>query len=492
MRSRHSFLIILPQFIITIKCLALSPSPFRIAIVGGGYSGIMAASAIREELTNDASFSSHCIELVTYESTHDALHNIRNYHHHGILYDTSNSPMDLLNKGYPRGRREITSLLTKYFPPMQQQIWFQDKGITFTTGQDGVMVSNVDDSSEIINTLMQDLRTRIETESKVSSISKDEITGRFRLQVNDKVEIFDSVILATGNSHIGYQLVKSLGHTISKPARSCFGFRIKEDSILSCLEEGEVYNLPHVRLSYKVPVKGQKRPRIIKSEGCAQLWVNNNQAVTLTGIAALSLSSSAAYELQDASYTGTLLAHFCPDYLGGKVENIEQFLWQYRQDNPNEVVSEKCCLLHSSVDYDEYDWETESFKTITMACIPKDLWEGLVQECGVAYGSTWSKLSPKKCRQLAERIVGCSFEFTARSKDFAYPFINAGGVLLPEINMSTMQSKITDGLFCCGQILDGDASHTSFSLMRSFATGRMAGENAVEYARQKLCRSVSQ
>eukprot|EP00956_Cyclotella_meneghiniana_P027914 scaffold63911_cov67-Cyclotella_meneghiniana.AAC.15 len=437
--------LILAQFI---TCLALSSSTFRIAIVGGGCSGMMAASAIHETLTNDASLSSQCTE------------------------------------GYPRGRKEITSLLTKYFPPMQQQTWFEERGITFTTRQDGVMVTNnFDDSSEIIiNALMQDLsNTRIETKSKVSSISKDETTGKFHLQVNGNDEIFDSVILATGNSHLGYQLAKSLGHTISKPARSCFGFRIKENSIFSRLQDGKVYNLPHVRLSYKVSIKGQKRLRIIKSEGCAQLWVDDNQAVTLTGIAALSLSSAAAYELQDASYTGTLLAHFCPDYLGGKVENIEQFLWQYRQDNPNEVVGEKCCLFHYYVDYDEYDWETESFKTITIPCIPNDLWEGLVQDCGIAYGSAWSKLSPKKCRQLAESIVGCSFEFTARSKGFAYPFLTAGGVLLREINMSTMQSKIVDGLFFCGQVLDGDGSHFSFSTMRSLASGRVAGGNAVEY-----------
>jgi hypothetical protein len=111
--------------------------------------------------------------------------------------------------------------------------------------------------------------------------------------------------------------------------------------ILSYLEEGCAYHLPHVRLSYKVTIKGQKRPRIIKSVGPVQLQLCKRQ-ILLTGIAALLLSSAAAFELKDASYKGTVLVHFCPDLLGGKVENIEQYLWQYRQDNANS-------LFHSSI-----------------------------------------------------------------------------------------------------------------------------------------------
>lgn len=62
----------------------------------------------------------------------------------------------------------------------------------------------------------------------------------------------------------------------------------------------------------------------------------------------------------------------------------------------------------------------------------------------------------------------------------------AGGIPLSEIDMASMESKIVGGLFCCGRVLDGDGSHGSFSLMRSFAMGKMAGESALSYARQKI------
>jgi len=108
-------------------------------------------------------------------------------------------------------------------------------------------------------------------------------------------------------------------------------------------------------------------------------------------------------------------------------------------------------LSYQYVDFDEYDWETESFKTVSSECIPVEIWQGLINECSITCDSTWGKVSPKKCRKLAETIVGCSIEFSDRYKVGPYPFINAGGILLHEIDMSTMQSNDTDGLYCCGE-----------------------------------------
>jgi predicted flavoprotein YhiN len=483
-------LAILAQTLIFYRlCIALS-APFRVAVIGAGSSGIFATLSFLDTVHNeDGSFSTDLMDIKVYESTNDVLRCVQNHHQSGVLFDTSKQPMEILKAGYPRGRKEITSLLTKYFPPTQQQTWFEDRGITFTARQDGTMTYEMT-SDGLCNAILQDrLREVIETQAKVSSISKDRETRKFHLTFSsaynkDRIQMCDCVILATGNSQLGHQLAKSLGHTIATPVRSCFEFMLNGTSILSNLEKGSVYNLPFVRLSYKVKIEGQKQPRIFKSEGSAQLQVHNH-VVTLTGVAASSLSSLAAFELKCANYKGTLLVHFCPDHFDGKVEKLEEYLWEYRQGNPNKLVGEHCPLINHFVDYDDYDWETESFKTTSSECIPADLWKGLTEECGVAHGSLWSKMSPKKVRSFAEAIVGCPFKFFGRSTATAYPFINAGGVTLRDIDMSTMKSKVVDGLFCCGQVLDGDASHGTYSFMRSFATGKLAGESAAVYAKQR-------
>lgn len=462
---------------------------YRIAVIGGGSSGMFATASIVDALRDhdESSTLSDIIDVKVYESTREVLRTIRISHQDGILHDTSKTPRELINAGYPRGRKEVTALLTKQFPPMKQQRWYEDRGVKFKIEQDGALVSVDNKFDGVISAIMQGgLNELIQTEAKITSISKDYQNGEFQLTINgNQVEQCDCVVLATGNSHLGHQLATTLGHTIAKPARSCFALKLEDTPHISNLEYGSRYLLPHVRLSFKAKVKGQKRPRIFKSEGPARLEVCNN-GIILSGKAPLSLSSMACFELQDAKYTGSLLVHFCPDYLGGKVEFLEEYLWQYRQDNPHEVVGEHCPIMHQYVDYDEYDWETESFKTITNECIPSDLWHSLTQTCGAPLGSPWSKMSPKKVRKLAESIVGCPFEFNGKTAEGDFPYINAGGIILNEIDMSTMKSKTVDGLYCCGQILDGDASHNSFSLMRDFAMGKVAGENAVLNVLQSL------
>ena len=59
-------------------------------------------------------------------------------------------------------------------------------------------------------------------------------------------------------------------------------------------------------------------------------------------------------------------------------------------------------------------------------------------------------------------------------------FITAGGVVLDEVNQSTMESKITPGLYFAGEILDIDGFTGGFNLQASWATGRVAGESACE------------
>ncbi|EJK70116.1 hypothetical protein THAOC_08552, partial [Thalassiosira oceanica] len=462
--------------------LALAPPPtldetHRVAIIGGGSAGIFAAAVILDD-------APEFVDVKIYEATGEVLRTMRlSGQKHGVLRDTSLSPREILNAGYIRGRREVTSLLTKHFPPVKQQLWFEDRGVRFDTRQDGSMVPS-DHGADACEALLRGgVLEHVECRAKITSITREADTKSFKLIVNGvRVDHCDSVVLATGNSCLGLQLARELGHTVATPVRSCFAFKLSDDSILSILEDdGRRYVLPHVRMSYKVKLKGQKRPRVFKSEGPAHFEANGDFA-SLGGMAALSLSSAAAHELREEECRGELFVHFVPDHFGGQVERLEEYLWQYRQDNRDKVIGDRCPLLHQYVDYDDYDWETESFRTISNESIPPDLWGGLTRSCGAPRGSTWGNLSPKKTRKLAETIVGCRFSFVGRNASGDDPFMNTGGILLKEMDMSKMESKILDGLHCCGQILDGDTSHITYCLMRDFVTGKMAGENAVLHA----------
>ena len=61
--------------------------------------------------------------------------------------------------------------------------------------------------------------------------------------------------------------------------------------------------------------------------------------------------------------------------------------------------------------------------------------------------------------------------------------VTSGGVKVSEVDPKTMMSKKVPGLFFAGELLDVDAYTGGFNLQIAWATGRAAGEGAVEYLR---------
>jgi predicted Rossmann fold flavoprotein len=65
-------------------------------------------------------------------------------------------------------------------------------------------------------------------------------------------------------------------------------------------------------------------------------------------------------------------------------------------------------------------------------------------------------------------------------------FVTGGGVNLKEIDPRTMQSKLMDGLFFSGEILDIHGYTGGYNITAAFTTGYTAGRNAATYS--KSCR----
>lgn len=60
--------------------------------------------------------------------------------------------------------------------------------------------------------------------------------------------------------------------------------------------------------------------------------------------------------------------------------------------------------------------------------------------------------------------------------------VTAGGIDMAQINQKTMESKLTDGLFFAGELLDLDADTGGYNLQIAFSTGHLAGYKAAEKA----------
>ena len=63
----------------------------------------------------------------------------------------------------------------------------------------------------------------------------------------------------------------------------------------------------------------------------------------------------------------------------------------------------------------------------------------------------------------------------------AEAIVTSGGISTKEINPRTMESKIVNGLFFAGEIIDGDAYTGGFNLQIAWSTGHLAGISSAEY-----------
>ena len=66
-----------------------------------------------------------------------------------------------------------------------------------------------------------------------------------------------------------------------------------------------------------------------------------------------------------------------------------------------------------------------------------------------------------------------------KTGSFAEAVITRGGVNVRDVNPSTMESKVTKGLYFAGEVLDMDALTGGFNLQIAWSTGYLAGMSAV-------------
>jgi predicted flavoprotein YhiN len=90
---------------------------------------------------------------------------------------------------------------------------------------------------------------------------------------------------------------------------------------------------------------------------------------------------------------------------------------------------------------------------------------------------------------IAKALKSVRFDI-AGSLPISEAFVTAGGVSLAEVDPRTMASRLVQGLYFCGEILDLDAETGGYNLQAAFSTGWIAGESAAGYV--TAGRSASQ
>lgn len=125
-------------------------------------------------------------------------------------------------------------------------------------------------------------------------------------------------------------------------------------------------------------------------------------------------------------------------------------------------------------DFEKYSGKI--FKNSLSDLLPQKMIPVIVKLSGIDEHKQVNAITREERRSLLSLIRNLTFDVTGVGS-FNDAIITAGGVCVKEIDPSTMESKLVSGLYFTGEVLDVDALTGGFNLQIAFSTGYCAGYN---------------
>jgi predicted Rossmann fold flavoprotein len=304
-----------------------------------------------------------------------------------------------------------------------------------------------DKSSDVIKTLQNMLRSkkvqiRLGCHVQEILIRENRVYG---IKAEGKNILFDKVILAcggmsyptTGSNGEGYELAKRAGHSVQALHPSLIPLVARYPEICRKLMG---LSLKNVRLT--LLEKGKK-----KFESIGEMLF------THFGISGPLVLSASAH-LSDYTFVDTKV---CIDLKPALDEaKLEARILRDFAEAPNQQLRSTLPRL-----------------------LPKALSEEILEIAGINGKKTVNFVTKEERKELISLIKNfCIPILGTRSLDEA--IVTRGGITLREINASKMQSKQLPGLYFAGEMLDVDAYTGGYNLQIAFSTGYLAGRSAAE------------
>ncbi|WP_416233610.1 NAD(P)/FAD-dependent oxidoreductase [Cronbergia sp. UHCC 0137] len=342
---------------------------------------------------------------------------------------------EVLVQNYPRGGKALRGAFSR-FQPQDTVDWFASQGVHLKTEADGRIFPVTNSSETIVECLIKTAaKAGVELLIGTPVVGvKCKEKGFEIILKSGETKNSDRLLLATGNSLIGYKLAKELGHQIEAPVPSLFTFNIGDPQLRSLA--GISVNPVNLRLSLgnKTPLQ-QTGPLLITHWG-------------ISGPAVLKLSAWGARILNQNRYQAQLLINWLPDL---SQTEVRENLLTVKQEWPKKAIA-----LHRGVD------------------LPHRLWQYLISRADITTEDRWAEISNKTLNKLVQEITQGIYLISGKGV-FKEEFVTCGGVKLPFVNFKTMESKLVPGLYFAGEVLDIDGVTGGFNFQSAWTTAYLAG-----------------
>lgn len=330
-----------------------------------------------------------------------------------------------LAKFYPRGEKFLYSVFSQ-FSTVDAIDFFEKIGVKIYK-QDDLRIFPVSNSArEVREKILNSIKNCKIMKEKVLNIQK--LDDTFEVETNISKYEFCTVVIAVGG-HAGFSLAKALGHKIIEPKPSLTGLITAEN--FKPLQGVSLKNIK-AEISYQ----DKKFPPL-----------QDDLIFTHEGI-----SGPLAYRISS---------------ICARVE--------YNKNNPLKL---ELSLFDDEINLQELlnQNSKKDIKNLLSEFIPKSLTEYILKTNCISPETKCHEINGA-ARDLIYKAI-TSFEINIISPSKEGEIVTSGGVCLDEINPKTMQSKLVDNLYFCGEVIDVDGLCGGFNLQNCWSTGYISGTNA--------------
>lgn len=316
----------------------------------------------------------------------------------------------------------------------------EDRGTRTKVERGNRVFPESDKSSDVIRALKKFLDengVELRLDTSVKSIKK---TGEKFEVVSDRgSDEFDSVIIATGGASYpstgstgdGYKFAKSLGHKIVQLKPALVPCEIKEDYV----KELQGLSLRNVRI--RAMAGGKK---VFEDFG-EMIFTHYG----ISGPIVLSMSNS------------------INKHIGKTIDIV--------MDLKPSLDEEK---LDGRIVRDFEKYSKKQFKNALGDLFPSKLIPVVIKLSGIPEDKYVNQITKDERHALVQLIKNFKMTFK-KFRPIEEAIVTSGGVDTKEVDSSTLESKLVDGLFFAGEVLDLDARTGGYNLQIAYSTGYLAG-----------------
>ncbi|MFS0574812.1 NAD(P)/FAD-dependent oxidoreductase [Sporosarcina sp. 179-K 3D1 HS] len=182
-----------------------------------------------------------------------------------------------------------------------------------------------------------------------------------------------------------------------------------------------------------------------------------------------------------------LFTHF--GLSGPAILRCSQFVVKERKKNGNQPVDIRIDSLPSMNEEKAFQFVHTSLKDDPKKAV-KNALKGVVPERWLLFlldkaeidpAATGATISAEKIRSFSKLLKAFTMKVNG-TQPIEKAFVTGGGVSVKEIVPKTMASRMKEGLYFCGEILDVHGYTGGYNITSALVTGRIAGMSAGEFA----------